>query len=452
MSEERTASYPFEPYRIKMIERIPITSRGDRVRWLEAVGNDPLRLSSDRVTFDLLTDSGTGAMSDVQWAAMFVADEAYAYSRSFRRLEQTVRSLTGIEHVIPAHQGRAAEHVLLSTLVGKGSIVPSNHHFHTTAANIRLLGGIPVDVGVGDPADAPDPDFAGNLDLDQLERVIASAGPTGVPLAMATLTDQNLGGQPVSIENLQAVRALLDRHRIPLYLDAARYAENVYFVKQRSAAWSSSTTAEIARAIFDCATGFLMSAKKDAIASIGGIVATRELSVAAGTVERTLLVEGHPTYGGLAGRDIEAMTTGLTEGLDEANLAHRVGQVRYLAERLAGLGIPLVEPPGGHAVFVRAGDMLHGLAPGAAPGATLLAELYVEAGIRATAVTGPPRGAGQAGPPLVRLCLPWRTYTQSHLDAVVAAFAAILARVDEIRGLRESAPSDPYQSRWLPAG
>ncbi|MCC6217720.1 MAG: tryptophanase [Polyangiaceae bacterium] len=417
-----------EPFRIKAVEPIAMTTRAERDALLAESGYNLFRLRAEHVTIDLLTDSGTGAMSDRQWAALLAGDESYAGSRSFERFESAVHRLTGYPHVFPVHQGRAAERILFEAVVRPGDVVPNNTHFDTTRANLEHLGGVACDLPAG-----ADPDFGGNMDLVALERVLA--GERRVPLVMMTLTNNAVGGQPVSMANLRAVRALCDRFGVPLFVDAARFAENAWLVKQREPGFASESPESIARAMFELADGCTVSAKKDGIVNIGGILATRRADWAKQFQVLLILTEGFPTYGGLAGRDLEAMAVGLIEALEPEYLRYRQATVQYLARGLVKAGLPIVEPPGGHAVFLDAARALPQVPSAELPAQALALELFREGGVRTVEV-----GTLMFGPAarheLVRVALPRRVYTASHVDWVIETAERVAARLGEIRGYR----------------
>jgi tyrosine phenol-lyase len=425
---------PFEPYRIKMVERIPVTRPDERARALEAASYNLFKVPSELVTIDLLTDSGTAAMSDAQWAAMMGADEAYAGSRSFKRFESAIRSLTGFDHVIPTHQGRAAEHLVFGLLAKPGDIVPNNCHFDTTRANLEAVGAKAVDC-VGDCAFRPEREcaFKGNVDPRRLERALAAGN---VPFALVTVTNNSGGGQPVSLANLRDVSRILRSRGIPFFLDACRFAENAWFIREREEPGRS--VREIAAEMFSLADGCLMSAKKDGLANIGGFFACRDANLAERLRQRMVLAEGFPDYGGLAGRDLDAIAVGLHEAVEESFLEHRVGQVRYLAERLDRLGVPIVRPPGGHAVFVDAATFLPHIPEEQFPGQALACALYLEGGIRTCEIGSLmfPRRGESPKLELVRLAIPSRVYTLSHLDYVAECADRVFTRRNRLHGLR----------------
>ena len=438
-------SYPLEPFRIKTVEPIILLSKTERETAIKEAGFNIFNLCSDDVYIDLLTDSGTGAMSDRQWAAIMQGDEAYAGARSYYRLKEAVDLIFGFEHFVPTHQGRAAENILSALLVQPGNAIPSNTHFDTTQANILARGGNPVNLMI---PEAEDPDvrhpFKGNMDLQKLELFIKKAGRENIPFGMITITNNAVGGQPVSMENLQSVSKIYRQHEIPFFIDACRYAENAYFIKQREHGYSDRSLVEIVKEIFALADGATMSAKKDAIVNIGGFLAMNDDSLFQKAKNELVLREGFPTYGGLAGRDLDAIAVGLWEGLDEAYLTYRIGQTAYLGERLLEIGIPIVQPPGGHAMYVDAGGMLPHIPREAFPGQSLVVELYIEGGVRAVELGSvafahtDPQSGETIHPPLelVRLAIPRRVYTQAHLDFVVQVMTRIKAHAQSIPGYR----------------
>jgi tryptophanase len=436
-------NYPPEPFRIKMVEPIRLVSRKERDDALQRVSYNIFGLRSDEVYIDLLTDSGTGAMSQDQWAAIMQGDESYAGARSFYRLEKSIKEIFGFKYFVPTHQGRAAENILSAVLIREGMYVPSNTHFDTTEANILARHGRPVNLACAqayEPAlRAP---FKGNMDVNKLRSFIEQVGSERIPFGMITITNNAGGGQPVSLSNLRAVSEVYHEFNIPFFIDACRFAENAYFIKLREPGYAQKTTLEIAREIFSLADGATMSAKKDAIVNIGGFLAMNDEKLYQGACNELILREGFPTYGGLAGRDLEAIAKGLWEGLDEDYLAYRLGQTAYLAERLAAGGIPFIEPPGGHAVYVDAGRFLPHIPQEEFPGQSLVVELFRQGGIRAVEI-GSVMFAHQDSdsgkmiyPPLelVRLAIPRRVYTQAHMDYVAETLIEIAAKKDELRG------------------
>jgi len=437
--------YPPEPFRIKMVEPIRLISREERESALVRAGYNLFRLRSDEIFIDLMTDSGTGAMSQEQWSALMLGDESYAGARSFYRLAEAIKEIFGLRFFVPTHQGRAAENILCALLVKPGDQIPSNMHFDTTHANIRARGGKPVNLVIDNAYDPRDQHpFKGNTDLAKLERFIAETGAANIPFGMLTITNNAGGGQPVSMENIREVARIYRSHDIPFFIDACRYAENAYFIKMRERGYSDKTVLEIANEIFSFADGVTMSAKKDAIVNIGGFLAMNDEILYQRACNELILREGFPTYGGLAGRDLEAMAVGLWEGIQEDYLAYRLGQTAYLAESLLELGIPIIEPPGGHAVYLDARRILPHIPQEQYPGQALSVELYLEGAVRAVEIGSvmfayPDPATGQLVFPmleLVRLAIPRRVYTQSHLDYVVETLGKIAARSTLISGYR----------------
>jgi len=432
---------PFEPFKTKVVERIPNPSREEREAALKRAHYNLFNLRSDEIRIDLLTDSGTGAMSDRQWAALMLGDETYAGSRNFAHFEETVRSLTGFPHIVPAHQGRAAENLLFSSLCRPGSIVPNNMHFDTTQAHVVHQGATPVNLAVPEAYD-PESDFPfkGNVDLAALEKLLSDAGPEKVPLVMVTITNNTGGGQPVSVENFREVARIARAHRVPVYLDMCRWAENAFLVREREAGMGGRSIPEIGREFFDLAAGATMSAKKDGLVNIGGFVATRDDRLAERLKEAVILFEGFPTYGGLARRDLEAISVGLTEATELPYLEHRIGQVRYLAALLDDVGVPFFRPVGGHGVYLDVRRFLPHLGDEDLPGQALVVELYREGGVRAVEVGALMFGTSAEGPSrsleLVRLAIPRRVYSASHLAYVADVVGRVFARRSGVRGVR----------------
>jgi len=436
-----------EPFRIRSVESVKFTTREDRVAALRAAGFNVFRLRAEDVLIDLLTDSGTGAMSAQQWAAMMQSDESYAGSRSFYRFERVVRDLTGFTHVIPTHQGRAAERILFHTTLQPGQIVPNNNHFDTTRANIEVEEAEALDLVIpeGRVPRALHP-FKGNIDLERLDHLLSDHGDR-VPLVMVTVTNNSGGGQPVSLENLHGVRDLCDKYEKPFFLDACRFAENAWFIKLREAGQAGRTPKEIAQEMFSLADGCTMSAKKDGLANIGGFLALNDDAWAESARNLLILTEGFPTYGGLAGYDLEAIAQGLEEVVEEPYLRYRIRSTEYLGEKLTAAGVPIIQPPGGHAIYLDARALLPQVPPTQYPGIALANELYVEAGIRGveigTVMFGmQPDGREQPGPmDLVRLAIPRRVYAQSHIDYVAEAVIHVAGARERLRGYRiTSAP------------
>ncbi len=424
-----------EPFRIKMVERIRRTTREERQRLLESAGYNLFLLPSEAILIDLLTDSGTAAMSTEQWAAMMRGDESYAGSPSFTRFKESVQAIFGFRHVIPTHQGRAAERILFSVMCKKGDVVPNNAHFDTTRANCEFVGAEAVDLPIPEALEpARVHPFKGNMDTARLEELIARVGAKRVPLAMLTVTNNSGGGQPVSMENIRAVQAICARHGIPLYIDACRFAENAYFIKMREPGYADRAPREIAREMFRHADGCTMSAKKDGLANIGGFLCTNDDAIAQQEKDLLILTEGFPTYGGLAGRDLEAIAVGLNEALEEDYLNYRIVSTAYLGSHIARAGVPIVQPPGGHAIYLDAREFLPHVPPTQFPGVALAAELYVEGGIRSVEI-GTLMFGEHATMDLVRLAIPRRVYTQSHVDYVVEVILEVWRRREKITGL-----------------
>lgn len=432
-----------EPFRIKSVEPLRLTTREEREARLQEVGLNLFGLHSADVLIDLLTDSGTGAMSAEQWAAIQRGDESYAGSPSYFRFEAAVKHLFDFKHVIPTHQGRAAEKILFSAVGGKGRVVPSNTLFDTTRANVEASGATGVDLlyPAGRQPSVPHP-FKGNLDVDALDRLITEHGREQVPLVLVTVTNNSGGGQPVSLENLRAVRAVCDRHRVPLFLDACRFAENAWFIRQREPGQSHRDVVDIVRDMAAVADGMTMSAKKDGMANIGGWLALDDDEWALKARNLLILTEGFPTYGGLAGRDLDAIAQGLTEVVQHDYLRYRVRSTEYLGEALQKAGIPIVVPIGGHAVYLDARALLPHLDPLQYPGQALAIALYREGGVRSCEIgtvmfgLSPDGTEKPAAMDLVRLAIPRRTYTQSHIDFVIEVVERVAKQAKTLKGLR----------------
>ena len=434
---------PFEPYRVKVVERIHRVPREERQRLLEAADYNVFKIPSRAIYIDLLTDSGTSAMSDRQWAALMTGDEAYAQSRSWEDFEGTIKRLTGYQHVIPCHQGRAAENLLFGTLVQEQHVVPNNIHFDTTRANVEFRGAVALDCvcdeGLDPRLEAP---FKGNMSIAKLQEAFARYGDR-IPLVMLTITNNSGGGQPVSLANVKDVRAVCREHGVPLYLDCARFAENAWFIKRREAGQQDRSIEEIAREFFSYADGCTMSAKKDALVNIGGFVALDDADVAQRLAARLIIQEGFPTYGGLAGRDLAAIAEGLREVVDEEYLTHRIGQVQQIAARLDEHGVPYLRPAGGHVIYLDAKAMLLHIPPRLFPGVSFAAALYLEAGIRACEIGSlmfehvDPDSGEMVAPQmeLVRLAIPRRVYSQAQLDHVADACARVRELGERLHGL-----------------
>jgi tryptophanase len=434
-----------EPFKIKMVEPIRLTTRDQREAILRRAHFNVFQVPAEDVLIDLLTDSGTAAMSSEQWAGMLRGDESYAGARSWFRFEHVLRELTGMPHILPTHQGRASERILFELVGGPGKVIPSNNHFDTTRANIEHSGAKAVDLvideGIRPRSRHP---FKGNLNVSRLERLIAEVGPPRVPLCMVTVTNNSGGGQPVSLANLHEVRAVCRRHGIPLFLDACRFAENAYLIKLREPGQDQRSARDIAHEMFDLADGATISAKKDGLVNIGGVLLMRDDELAQRANNLLILTEGFVTYGGLAGRDLEAMAQGFIEVLDEDYLQYRIRSTAYLGEHLQAAGVEIVEPPGGHAIYIDAAAFCPHLPVAQFPGQALVCALYRHAGIRAVEIGSVMFGrvdpdTGEVSHPpmeLVRLAIPRRVYTQSHIDYVIEATAEVFRRRDEIRGLR----------------
>jgi tryptophanase len=431
-----------EPFRIKTVEPIRQSTEAERAKALETAHYNPFLLHGDDVLIDLLTDSGTGAMSVYQWAGMMRGDETYAGARSFYTFEKAVRDITGFRHVIPTHQGRAAEHILTGAMLKPGDIVPNNRHFDTTRANVEHRHAIALDIPI---AEGHDPQalhpFKGNMDLGALERVLKE-NPGRVPLVMITVTNNSGGGQPVSMENIRGASAIAHRYGVPFFIDACRFAENAWFIHTRESGYADKTPIDIAREMFALADGCTMSAKKDGMANIGGFLAMHDDAVAVRCRNTLILTEGFPTYGGLAGYDLEAIAVGLYEALDPDYLRYRIRMVEYMAEKMATAGIPIVRPAGGHAMYLDAKQWLAHIPSSEYPGWALSLVLYLEGGIRAVEIGSVMFGQqpdGREKPAdleLVRLAFPRRVYTQSHMDYVCEVLAHVNTIAPRIRGVR----------------
>jgi tryptophanase len=433
-----------EPFRIKSVEPIKQTTLQERNRILAEAGYNLFNVPAEEVYIDLLTDSGTSAMSQDQWAGLMIGDESYAGCRNYFNLRDTIQRIFGFKHFAPTHQGRGAENVLFSVVVKPGQHVPNNMHFDTTMGNIMARGGRPANHLIAEGTDPTSRHpFKGNMDVAALERYIQEVGPENIPLGMITITNNSGGGQPVSMENIRQTSEVYHRYGIPFFVDACRYAENAYFIKLREPGYTDKSTLEIAREIFSYADGCTMSAKKDGLVNIGGFLAMNDETLYQGVAQELTLREGFPTYGGLAGRDLEAMARGLWEALDEAYLGYRIAHTQYLADRLREVGVPIVEPPGGHAVYVDARRFAAHLPQAQFPAQALCAALYLEGGIRSAEIGGvafatqDPQTGEWTYPQLelVRLTIPRRVYTQSHLDYVVKVVTRLWNKRDEIRGL-----------------
>ena len=425
-----------EPFRIKSVEPIRWTSREQREKFLRDANFNLFLLPADDVLIDLLTDSGTGAMSTYQWGAIMEGDESYAGSKSYTRFRDSIQDIFGYKHVIPTHQGRAAERILFNVMVKKGQIVPNNTHFDTTRANLEFVGGVAMDLVI---AEGKQPSlkhpFKGNMDVAALEDVIKREGKEKIPLVMLTVTNNSGGGQPVSMENAKAVSAVCKKYGIPLYFDACRFAENAYFIKLREPGYENKTPKEIAQEMFALGDGCTMSAKKDGMANIGGFLCTNNDILAQQEKDLLILTEGYPTYGGLAGRDLEAIAVGIQEAVEEDYLRYRIASTAYLGNHIAEHGVPIVQPPGGHAIYLDARAFVPHIPLEQFPGVALANELYLEGGIRSVEI-GTLMFGKAAKMDLVRLAIPRRTYTQSHVDYVIEVILEVWRKRNEIRGLK----------------
>lgn len=434
-----------EPFRIKMVEPIRLTTPEQREQILRRAAFNPFQIPAEDVLIDLLTDSGTAAMSSAQWAGMLKGDESYAGARSWYHFEAVLRDLSGMPHILPTHQGRASERILFELLGGPGKVIPSNNHFDTTRANIEHSGAEAVDLVIDEGQDPRSRHpFKGNLDPSKLRGLIDQVGAERIPVCMLTVTNNSGGGQPVSLENIRQVREICREHSIPFFLDACRFAENAYFIQQREPGQAGRTARAIAREMFDLADGATISAKKDGLVNIGGVLLIRDDLLARRANELLILTEGFVTYGGVAGRDLEAMAQGFQEVLEEDYLQYRIRSVAYLGEHLLAGGVAIIEPPGGHAIYIDAAAFCPHIPPAQFPGQALVCALYRHAGIRAVEIgsvmfgrTDPDTGE-TAHPPmeLVRLAIPRRVYTQSHIDYVIEATLEVFAQRKSLRGLR----------------
>jgi tyrosine phenol-lyase len=433
-----------EPFRIKSIEPIHGATREERRKRIEAAGYNLFLVASEAILIDLLTDSGTAAMSTEQWAAMMRGDESYAGSPSFTRFRDSVQGIFGFRHVIPTHQGRAAERILFSVMCKKGDVVPNNTHFDTTRANCEYAGGEALDLPIpeaGEPSRVHP--FKGNMDTARLAEVIDRVGAKKIPLVMLTITNNSGGGQPVSMQNIRTVKEICAKRGIPLYIDACRFAENAYFIKLREPGYAHKTPLEIAREMFSHAGGCTMSAKKDGMANIGGFLCTNDDTLAQQEKDLLILTEGFPTYGGLAGRDLEAIAVGLHEALEEDYLKYRIASTAFLGNHIAKEGVPIVQPPGGHAIYLDARAFLPHVPPAQFPGVALANELYLEGGIRSVEI-GTLMFGEHAHMDLVRLAIPRRVYTQSHIEYVVEVILEVWRKREQIRGYELT-----YQAKFL---
>ncbi len=428
-----------EPFRIKVVEPLQVRTREEREAIVRKAGFNMFLIPSEDVLIDLLTDSGTGAMSSLQWAGIMRGDESYAGSPSFFRFEKTLQEITGFKHILPTHQGRASERILFELVGGKGKVVPNNAHFDTTRANIEHSGAEAVDLPIAQARNPRDRHpFKGNLDIPALEALIQRTGPERIPVVMCTVTSNSFGGQPVSLENLRAIRKVCDRFKLPFFLDACRFAENAWFIKQREPGQHDRPIRDIVHEMFDLADGATISAKKDGMVNIGGVLLVRDEALFQRACNLLILTEGYVTYGGLAGRDLEAMAQGFPEVLDEAYLRYRIRSAEYVAEKLLAAGIQIVEPAGGHAIYIDAAVFCPHIPPAQFPGQALVVGLYRHGGIRGVEIGSVMFGGGNHPSPaleLVRLAFPRRVYTQSHIDYVIEATIEVFQQRDKLRGL-----------------
>ena len=427
-----------EPFKIKVVEPIRMTGREYREEVLQKAGFNVFNIRAEDVLIDLLTDSGTGAMSSEQWAGVMRGDESYAGAASFHRFYDRVANMTGFEHILPTHQGRASERILFEVVAGPGMVIPNNNHFDTTRANVEHSGATAIDLVIdeGNVVNSRHP-FKGNMNVERLERLFKDTGSERIPLVMLTVTNNSGGGQPVSMENIRAVRQVCDAQRTPLFLDACRFAENAFLIKKREPGYAERSVPKIVREIFDLVDGATISAKKDGLANIGGLLLFRDGELARQARNLLVLTEGFPTYGGLAGRDLEAIAQGFEEVVDEDYLHYRLRSVEYLGENLLAGGVQIVEPPGGHAVYIDAGAFCPHIPPENFPGQAVVCALYRHAGIRAVEIGSLMFGGEGRAPALelVRLAIPRRVYTQSHVDYVVEAVLEVYTRRDTLRPL-----------------
>jgi tyrosine phenol-lyase len=428
-----------EPFRIKTVEPIRMTTAAEREEILQRAAFNPFLIHADDVLIDLLTDSGTGAMSSEQWAGVMRADESYAGASSFYRFERTLQELTGFDHILPTHQGRASERILFELIGGEGKVVPNNAHFDTTRANVEHSGAKAVNLPVPEALDPKrDHPFKGNMNVDALRELIEREGRDRIPVVLVTVTNNSSGGQPVSLANLRAVRAVCDEYKLPMMLDACRFAENAWLIRQREPEQHDRPVREIVRDMFDLADGATISAKKDGLVNIGGVLLLRDEELFQRASNLLILTEGYLTYGGVAGRDLEAMAQGFREVVEEDYLSYRIRSVAYLGERMTQNGIDIIEPPGGHAIYLDAGAFCPRIPAKQFPGQAVVCGLYRIGGIRAVEVGSVMFGGSGESPPLelVRLAIPRRVYTQSHIDYVAEAIVELHAKRHSLRGLR----------------
>ncbi|MBK7980423.1 MAG: tryptophanase [Ignavibacteriae bacterium] len=433
-----------EPFRIKSVEPIKFTTKEERIKILENAGFNPFLIHADDVIIDLLTDSGTSAMSAKQWAGIMEGDESYAGSKSFYRFENAVKKITGHSFIIPTHQGRASEKILFSILGGTGKFIPNNTHFDTTRANVEFSGAEAVDL-LNEIGKHPEikADFKGNMDVMKLEEFINKVGVENIPLVMITITNNSGGGQPVSMQNIKDVKSVCNKYNLPLFIDACRFAENAYFIKKREKGYENKSILEISQEMFSYADGATMSAKKDALVNIGGFLSLNNEELAMKCRNLLIVTEGFPTYGGLAGRDLEAVAQGLEEIVDENYLQYRIRSIEYLGEKLVNAGIPIIEPPGGHAIYIDAKRFLPNIPPDQFPGQSIVSEIYIEGGVRGVEIGSVMFGKygkdGNTISPameLVRLAIPRRVYTQSHIDYVAEVIIEVFKNREKLKGYK----------------
>jgi tyrosine phenol-lyase len=433
-----------EPFKIKSVEPIKFTTKEEREKILKDAGYNPFLIHADDVLIDLLTDSGTSAMSSKQWAGIMDGDESYAGSKSFFRFEGAVNKITGMKNIIPTHQGRAAEKILFSIVGGSGKYIPNNTHFDTTRANVEFTGAEAVDL-LNEEGKHPEirADFKGNMDVEKLEAFIKEKGKENIPVCMLTITNNSGGGQPVSMQNIKDVKEVCKKNNIPLFIDACRFAENAFFIRKREKGYAEKSLLEIAQELFSYADGVTMSAKKDGLANIGGFLAMNDPELAMKCRNLLIVTEGFPTYGGLAGRDLEAVAQGLEEVLDEHYLNYRIRSVEYLGEKLIAAGVPIIEPPGGHAIYLDAKRFLPDIPSVEFPGQSIVCALYIEGGIRSVEIGSVMFGKYDKNeklipPPmeLVRLAIPRRVYTQSHIDYVLEIILEVFKNRKSLKGYK----------------
>ena len=452
-----------EPFKIKSVEPIRFTTREEREKLLINAGYNPFMLHADDVLIDLLTDSGTSAMSSKQWSGIMDGDESYAGSKSFYRFEKAVNNLTGMKYIIPTHQGRAAEKILFFIVGGAGKYFPNNTHFDTTRANIEFTGAeandLLTEIGKHPEKRA---NFKGNMDVEKLKDFIKEKGAENIPLCMLTITNNSGGGQPVSMSNIEEVKEVCKQNNIPLFLDSCRFAENAYFIKMREPGYQDKSVLEIAQEMFSYADGATMSAKKDALVNIGGFLALNDEELAMKCRNMLIVTEGFPTYGGLAGRDLEAVAQGLEEVVEEHYLQYRIKSVEYLGNRLVDAGVPIIEPPGGHAIYIDAKRFLPDVPPDKYPGQSIVCELYLEGGIRSVEIGSVMFGKYDknrklipAMMELVRLAIPRRVYTQSHIDYLIEVIIEVFNNRKNLKGYKityEAPILRHFTARFEPLG